>query len=154
MMSKIIGWSEWCSLPEILIPAVKAKIDTGAKTSCLHAFEITEYSLDDKPYINYLIHPIQNNKDIVIECNSPVYDQRIVTNSGGHRELRYVIRTDICLGNMRYKIDLNLTNRDDMIFRMLIGRKTIERGFLVDVSKKHLLGKISQKSLNKFYNIK
>ena len=153
MNKNIIGWNEWCSLPDANISAIKAKIDTGARTSCLHAFEINEYYFDSKLYINFSIHPVQNNNKVILKCHALVIDQKTVTNSGGASELRYFIRTTLVLGDHSYTIDLNLTNRDDMKFRMLIGREALEKRFVVDSSKRFLTGKISKGEIDKIYDI-
>ena len=127
-----IGWREWVALPDLGLPAIKAKIDTGARTSALHAFMIEPYQQDDIDMLRFLIHPIQRNQDFQVECHCPVYDMREVTDSGGHREMRYVIQSNVRIGNGSWPIELTLTNRDTMSFRMLLGRKAMEERFLVD----------------------
>ena len=109
-----IGWREWVALPDLGLPALKAKIDTGARTSALHAFLIEPYQQDGVDMLRFLIHPLQRNQDFEIECHTPVYDFREVTDSGGHREMRYVIQTDIVVGERRWPIEMTLTNRDTM----------------------------------------
>lgn len=122
-----VGWREFCALPFLNIPAIKAKIDTGARTSALHAASITPYRKDDKDYVQFVIHPIQNNTSVEVECHSEVLEQRWVRNSGGEQELRYVILTDAVLGGRSCAIELTLTNREDMKFRMLLGREALKQ---------------------------
>ncbi len=136
-----IGWREWVSLPGLGIPALKAKIDTGARTSALHAFEVEEYEEAGILMVRFGIHPMQKRTDVAIHCSAPVVDRRWVSDSGGHREQRWVIRTPIRLGGLEWPIELTLTNRDSMLFRMLLGRTGMERHFLVRPDASYLLGK-------------
>ena len=142
-----IGWREWVSLPDLSLPAIKAKVDTGARTSALHAFLIEPFTEDGRDMIRFLIHPIQGNDDLFVECRSPVLDQRDVTDSGGHRELRYVIETDVVVGAQRWSIEMTLTNRDTMRFRMLLGRRAMENRFLVDPGASYVNGKLKPRKL-------
>ena len=119
-----IGWREWVALPDLGLPAIKAKIDTGARTSALHAFLIEPYQEAGIEMLRFLIHPIQRNQEFQVECHCPVYDVREVTDSGGHREMRYVIQSNVTIGNGHWPIELTLTNRDTMSFRM-IDRKSV-----------------------------
>lgn len=128
----IIGWREWVSLPELGIHCIKAKVDTGARTSALHAFALETYKSARKTKIRFLIHPIQRNSAVVVKCSAEVIDFRWVSDSGGHREQRYVIQTPICMGDMSWPIELTLTNRDSMVFRMLLGRTAMHGKFVVD----------------------
>ena len=142
-----IGWREWVALPDLGLPAVKAKIDTGARTSALHAFLIEPYQQDGIDMLRFLIHPIQKNQDFQVECHCPVYDVREVTDSGGHREMRYVIQSNVSIGNGSWPIELTLTNRDTMSFRMLLGRKAMEERFLVDPGASYINGKLGPRKL-------
>lgn len=137
-----LGWREWVALPDLGLPAIKAKVDTGARTSALHAFLIEPYRENGIDMLRFLIHPIQHNQDLAIECHSPVFDQREVTDSGGHREMRYVIESDVVIGDQRLPIELTLTNRDTMAFRMLLGRRAMENRFLVDPGASFVNGKL------------
>jgi hypothetical protein len=127
-----IGWREWVRLVGLGDALVKAKVDTGARTSALHAYEITEVERDGEPWVEFVIHPIQRDEDAAIDAAAPVLDRREVTPSSGHRELRYVIETEIEMNGERFPIELTLTNRDQMGFRMLLGRRALRGRFLVD----------------------
>jgi hypothetical protein len=142
-----IGWREWVALPDLGLPAIKAKIDTGARTSALHAFLIEPYQQDGVDMLRFLIHPIQRNQNFQVECHCPVFDVREVTDSGGHRETRYVIQSNIRIGNGSWPIDLTLTNRDTMSFRMLLGRKAMEQRFIVDPGSSYINGKLGPRKL-------
>lgn len=131
-MKPIVGWREWVSLKELGLDKIKAKIDTGARTSALHAFALRPFTEDNKHKICFDIHPVQNNDDVVITCTADVIDKRWVTDSGGHREERYVILTPLTLGLEIWPIEITLTERDTMLFRMLIGRTAIRKRYLVD----------------------
>ena len=144
---KVLGWREWVALPGLGLPAIKAKIDTGALTSALHAFLIEPYSRDNRDMVRFLIHPVQRNQDFAVECHSPVYDYREVTDSGGHREMRYVIQSDICLDGESWPIELTLTNRDTMRFRMLLGRRAMVDRFVVDPAASYVRGKLRPRKL-------
>lgn len=136
----IIGFREWVSLSELNLPAIKAKIDTGAKTSSLHAYDIKIIKRNDKNFVNFKVHPIQKNDILIVECEALLIDQRTVTDSGGHKESRYVIQTTIQMGRLKKKIELTLTNRIGMKYRMLIGREALKQ-FYIDPSQSYLLRK-------------
>ena len=145
-----IGWREWVALPDLGLAAIKAKVDTGARTSALHAFLIEPYRQDGIDMLRFLIHPIQRNQDFEVECRCPVFDQRAVTDSGGHTEMRYVIQSEVTIGDARWPIEMTLTNRDTMAFRMLLGRRAMEQRFLVDPAASYINGKLRPRKL---YNI-
>ncbi|MDY0387626.1 MAG: ATP-dependent zinc protease [Methanolobus sp.] len=145
-----LGWREWLALPDLGLHAIKAKIDTGARTSALHAFNIKHYMSDDIEMVRFLVHPIQKNQDYYIECKAPIKDQRQVTDSGGHKEIRYVIETDVVIASRHYPIELTLTDRDTMRFRMLLGRSAMKNVIMVDPSASFLHGKID---LRTAYNL-
>ena len=137
----IIGWREWLALPDLGIPAIKAKIDTGARTSALHTFSLEEFEADGRPMVRFRIHPLQKRKDIEIHCQAPLLERRRVKDSGGHLENRYVIETLAVLQNQIWKIHLTLTNRDSMIFRMLLGRTALEKRFIIDPGRSYTTGR-------------
>lgn len=143
----IIGWREWVALPDLNLPALKAKIDTGARTSALHAFFIEPYKQDGVDMLRFMIHPIQLNDSLEVECHAPVFDFREVTDSGGHREMRYVIQSRLVIGNIEQPIEMTLTNRDTMRFRMLLGRRAMEHRFLVDPGASYVNGKLRPRKL-------
>jgi len=142
-----IGWAEWCALPDLELPAIKAKIDTGAKTSALHAYDIRRFSKDGADYVRFKIHPVQGNNKIEVECEAPLVERRPVTSSNGEREKRYVIKTRLHLDGRHMDIELTLTSRHKMEFRMLLGREALRKGrFLINPGKTYLLGKSSDSS--------
>jgi hypothetical protein len=136
----LIGWREWVALPDLAIPHIKAKVDTGAKTSALHAFYVKPFERDGISWVKFGVHPLQASAGQVIDCEARVKDVRRVTDSGGHAEMRPVIETRLLvLGEMRV-IELTLTDRENMMFRMLLGRSALKRRFVVDSGKSFLLG--------------
>lgn len=136
-----IGWREWVSLPDLGIEHIKAKIDTGARTSALHAFSVRAFTKQGKRMVRFRIHPYQRHKEIVVECVAPVLDKRWVTDSGGHREQRYVIESSVKLGEQVWPIELTLTNRENMKFRMLLGRTAMKDRLIVNPGRSYLVGK-------------
>ena len=136
-----LGWREWVNLPQLGIPQIKAKVDTGARTSALHAFELRPYTEGGRDRIEFRIHPLQKDIDTVVVCNADIHDTRTVTDSGGHKEERYVIETALCIGKFSWPIEVTLTSRDDMLFRMLLGRTAIKKIARVDPARSYLIGK-------------
>ena len=142
-----LGWREWAALPDLGLPAIKVKVDSGAKTSALNAFYTERYLLDSVDMVKFLIHPIQRNYNFQIECNAPVIDFREISDSGGHKEMRYVIETKVVIGTCNWPIELTLTNRDTMRFRMLLGRRAMEARAIIDPGASYLNGKLYPKKL-------
>lgn len=135
----LIGWREWVDLPDFEVTGVNAKIDTGAKSSAIHAFRIKEVMLDGEPHVEFFLHPVQRRKKPEVFCRAPIADMRVIRSSNGQEEERYVIATQLRLGDRSWKIDLTLTNRDAMGFRLLIGRDALRRKFLIDPGASYLL---------------
>lgn len=136
-----LGWREWVTLPQLGIHQIKAKVDTGARTSALHAFQVRSFREGDKERVEFLIHPMQKNNDIVVTCVADVIDKRVVTDSGGHKEERFVIATDLKIGKYSWPIEITLTAREDMLFRMLLGRTAIKTRAQVNPARSYLVGK-------------
>ncbi len=135
-----VGWREWASLPELGIERIKVKVDTGARTSALHAFRLETFFRGDSEWVRFFIHPLQRNTKVVRECVWPLLDRRVVSDSGGHREERVAIRTMLEMGDRRWPVELTITSRESMKFRMLLGRTAME-GMAVDPGASYLLGR-------------
>jgi len=134
----LIGWREYVALPNLEIEKIKVKIDTGARTSTLHAFNIHSYKEKDGEMLCFQVHPIQRETKTTVKCIAPLLEYRNITDSGGHTQVRPVILTTVHLGSYLWNIELTLTNRDVMGFRMLLGRQAIKKRFLVDSGKSFL----------------
>ena len=148
-----LGWREWVSLPELGLPAIKAKVDTGARTSALHAFEIETFSEQGKPRVKFRIHPKQKDSNTVVTCVADIIDERTVTDSGGHSEKRLIIETLMTIGSWSWPIEMTLTARDSMMFRMLVGRTAINGLALVNPALSYCAGKRPAKKLKEInYN--
>ncbi len=141
----IIGSREWCSLPDLHIPAIKAKVDTGAKTSAIHAVNIELVKIKSKKYVHFDVPPVQANHNLIVRCKAPVIDERSIMNSNGHKEHRYVISTTIKLGEEKWEIEITLSNRDPLKFPMLLGREALRKHVLIDPNKKYRQGKFTKK---------
>ncbi|MGI9415834.1 MAG: ATP-dependent zinc protease family protein [Hyphomicrobiales bacterium] len=128
----VVGWREWIALPELGIDAIKVKVDTGARTSALHAFRIKTFDQDGQRRVRFQVHPLQRRKRPSIECEADVIDERRVTSSNGQKELRLVIRTPVEIAGRTWPIELTLTNRDEMSFRMLLGRQAVRGRAVID----------------------
>lgn len=139
----MLGWREWIRFPELPLPPIKAKVDTGARTSCLHAFELVRFDRDGRDWIRFSLHPDQRDRGLVSVCEAPAVDRRQVTDSGGHREMRWVIEALVALADQRHRIELTLTDRDTMRFRMLLGRSAMKGRYTVDPSRSYLCGQPS-----------
>lgn len=148
----IVGSEEWCSFSTLNIPAIKARVDSGAKTSALHAVNISPFEKEGEKWVKFDVNPLQNNGKTIIHCEAKVVDKRIVKSSSGSRESRYVIRTILGFGETAWDIELTLTNRDSMGYRMLLGREAMGGRILVDPEKHFLLGQPTVEKLDEYYN--
>jgi len=135
-----IGWQECCALPNLGIEKIHAKVDTGAKTSALHAVNIELFNKADVQYIRFDVYPHQYDQDALKQCEAEVLDQRYVMSSSGQKELRYVIKTLLVIGKKTWEIELTLTNREPMNFRMLLGREALKRRVLINTGRRYLQG--------------
>ena len=135
------GWREWVSLPDLGVDWIKAKLDTGARSSALHAFDLEEIQRDGERWVRFGIHPWQRTTDDSVSVELPLHDERVVRSSSGHEQHRYVVRTAVRLHDRTVTTDLTLTRRDEMGFRLLIGRDALRQGFVVDSGNSYLGGR-------------
>lgn len=135
-----VGWREWVGLPDLRVEAIKAKIDTGARTSALHAYRIEPFRRAGALWLRFELHPIQRSEAMKVACEARAIDERTVRNSGGGVERRYIIKTLLKLGDTSWPIELALANRDQMGFRMLLGRTALQGRALIDPGRAYLLG--------------
>ncbi len=148
----VIGNQEWCAFGELGIPAIKARVDSGARTSALHAFNIHAFTRDGALWVKFDVHPLQKNRKVVIPCEAPVVDRRNVRSSTGESERRYVISTPVTLGDETWEVELTLTNRDSMGYRMLLGREAMSGRLIVDPDAGFLLGEVPNEQLHRHYD--
>lgn len=137
----MIGWREWLALPQVGVPGIKAKIDTGARTSALHTHDYEVFQRDGEDWVRFKLHPLTRTDKIELICEAPVLEFRQVKDSGGHTEDRPFIKTMAKLGSIEWEIRLSLTNREGMKFRMLLGREALTQHFVVDPTASYLLGR-------------
>ncbi len=147
----IVGSEEWCALPVLGIPAIKVRVDSGAKTSSLHAFNIRAFKREGILWVSFEVHPLQNNRRTIIRCEAEVVDKRLVKSSSGIGEKRYVIRTSLQHANVSWDVELTLSNRDSMGYRMLLGREAMMGRILVDPAADCLGGEVQESQLNQMY---
>ncbi len=147
----IVGSEEWCSFPQINIPAIKARVDSGAKTSSLHAVNIFPFKKNNVSWVSFDVHPLQNDGKTIVHCESPVFDKRKVKSSSGISEVRFVIKTVLSIAEDTWEVEVTLTNRDSMGYRMLLGRQAMSGKMLVDPESSFLLGEPSEKLLEQHY---
>lgn len=145
-----LGWREWVHLPSLSVPFIKAKIDTGARTSALHATNIRVVRKGGKRFVRFNTHPIQRNKDLTVECIAPYVDRRFVTDSGGNKELRYIVSIQIQMDGRELSAEVSLTNRSKMRFRMLLGRTALKECMIFPQAS-YLCGKVMKSKLRKAY---
>lgn len=141
---RAVGWREWLALPELGIPAIKVKVDTGARSSALHAASLDLFERHSQPWVRFVMHPARKRRDIEITAEAPVVDRRIVSDSGGNRMQRIFIRTLVRAGDESWPVDLNLSDRETMLFPMLLGRTAMAGRLRVDPAASYLLGRPSK----------
>ncbi len=151
--ANVIGWREWISFPQLVIPLIKAKIDTSAKTSALHTFDLETFTSDEGvEMVRFKVHPLRKETSVIRSCEARVFDRRVVRDSGGHSESRITIETEIKLGGLSLTTPVTLTNREDMLFRVLIGRRTIQQAqMLVDSAASYLQGRVRKRQYSEYY---
>lgn len=137
----VAGWREWVSFPDLGVPRIKAKLDTGARSSALHAFDIREFTENGRRMVRFEVHPIQRRSDRSVEVVAELLEKRLVRPSSGVGELRRVISTTLEIGGQRWPIELTLARRDTMGFRLLLGRQALRRRYVVDPGRSFVLGK-------------
>ena len=147
----LIGSEEWCSFPSLGIPAIKARVDSGAKTSSIHAFNIQSFRRGSMLWVSFEVHPIQKNRKAVVRCERPVIDKRKVKSSSGVAETRYVVQVPMKVADQTWDVELTLANRDSMGYRMLLGREAMSGRMVVDPSDSFVLGDISEEQLDTWY---
>ena len=150
---KTIGRAEWCGLLDLGVPMIKARVDSGAKTSTIHAFNIQKFKRDGENWVSFELHPLQGRRYPTLRCERPIIDKRVVRSSSGDAESRYVIMTDLELGDQTWPIEVTLANRDSMGYRMLLGREAMMGKLLVDPSLSCTLGDHDIADLESFYRI-
>lgn len=139
----LLGWREWAMLPDLGINQIKVKVDTGARSSALHTLELEPYVKDNENWLMFRLDPSHKQNGAVIECHAPIKDKRVVANSGGHKQRRYVIETKIIFGHYLIQAEITLTKRDTMRFPMLLGRTAMNKRFHIDPHASYLQGKPS-----------
>ena len=136
----VAGWREWVGLPSLGVDRIKAKIDSGARTSAIHAYKIRLFPDRGAPHVSFILHPEQRRAKPAIDCVAEIRDERMVRSSNGLLQCRYVIEVDVSLGGRTWPIELTLADRDQMGFRMLLGREAVRRRFLIDTNRSYLAG--------------
>ncbi|PUA81263.1 ATP-dependent zinc protease [Nocardioides currus] len=137
----VAGWREWISLPGIDVEWIKVKLDTGARSSAIHAFDIEEFTRDGEPWVRFSVHPWQRSREDSVDVERPIHDRRQVRSSTGHVQERHVVLMDITLVGRTVTAEVTLTSRDQMGFRMLVGREALRQGYLIDSRRSYLGGR-------------
>jgi hypothetical protein len=145
----VIGWREWMELPDLGIRRIKAKVDTGARSSSLHAYALETFERDGLQYVRFKVHPMQRKTDTVIEAQAKILEHRSVRSSSGKASMRPVIMTTVSLLGRKWSVELTLANRDEMGFRMLLGREAFRNRFLVDAGSSYYGGRPKRKKKSK-----
>jgi len=149
----IVGSEEWCRFPTLGIPAIKARVDSGARTSSLHAFNIQSFRRGGVLWVSFEVHPVQQDRQVVVRCELPVKDRRSIKSSTGVSEKRYVVSAPLTLDDQTWEIELSLANRDSMGYRMLLGREAMQGRILVDPEASCCLGVIDKTTLEEYYGM-
>ncbi|MDF1757230.1 MAG: RimK/LysX family protein [Legionellaceae bacterium] len=149
----LIGRSEWCSLPELSVPAIKAKIDTGAKTSSIHAFNVKKSQIDNQTWVEFEVHPVPGNDNLIIFCKKLMIDERSIMSSNGLKEVRPVISTTLQLGSREWPIELTLSNREPLKHRMLLGREALAKFVIIDPALYLHCGRMTADEVNESYKL-
>lgn len=144
-----LGWREWLALPGLGIERVKVKVDTGARSSSLHAYDIRRFERDDQEWVRFKVHPLQDDTRTTVQAEAPLEEMRKVRSSNGVQSLRPVIHTDVQVGDDRWEVELTLVRRDMMGFRMLLGRQAVRRRYLVDPGGSFLAGGSKKRPLTR-----
>ncbi len=147
----VVGSEEWCALPLLGIPAIKARVDSGARTTAIHAFNIKSFKRGQVPWVSFEVHPLQKNRRTIVRCEAKVLDKRMVKSSSGIAEKRYVIQTTLEHDNKSWEIEVTLSNRDSMGYRMLLGREAMIGRILVDPAASFLGGEVAENTLELEY---
>lgn len=147
----IIGSDEWCAFLSLDIPAIKARVDSGAKTSSIHAINIERFDRDDEHWVRFDVHPLQKNRKVTVHCEAALVDQRVIKSSSGDKESRPVIRVPLTLGETTWEVEVTLTNRDTMGYRMLLGREAMMGRVMIDPQGMCLMGDQDKSALLELY---
>lgn len=150
---KIIGREEWCTFSDLEIPAILARIDSGAKTSSIQATEIELVETNGEKWVKFVVHPIQKNIDIRVHCKAKLIDTRSIKGSFGISEDRFIIKTAITIGEETFEIEFSLANRNTMEFRMLLGREAIKGRYLINPAERYVQKRYTKKQILKLYQV-
>lgn len=144
-----LGWKEWISLPQLGVHAIKAKVDTGARTSALHALNIDPFERDHLDHVRFQISPMPRRPHVLIDCVAPLVGRKVITSSNGEKEERFIIETALSMGGHAWPIEMSLTNRESMITRVLLGRQAMTETTVIRPTEKYLQPKLSYRVYSK-----